>query len=181
MEKSSFVLNILKIVLLIVFVGLMITTVFLFAVFIISLFKIDTDFVKSVKITLPNFKGKFSDLKGYGTAFFSVLMFLITVFSFLQTYLVSLVIKILQKLNLQHPFSAEIAKMIDQIVKLAVVLAFGSIFVSAFSGFLLGESTVQFELGSGNLNFLIFAAIIYIIGIIYKKGIELQSENELTI
>lgn len=181
MEKSSFVITILKIVLWIVFVGLMLTSILMFAIFVMSLFKLDNDFIKNVKITLPNFKGKFSDLKGYGTAIFSVLLFLITLLSIIQAYLVSLAIKILQKLNFKHPFSTEIAEIIDKIVSLAIILAIGTIFINVFSGFLLGESTVNLELGSSNLNFLIFAAIIYIIGKIYKKGIELQSENDLTI
>ena len=181
MEKSNFVLNLMKTVFWVVLVMLILTTVVMAAVFVMSLFKINSETINHIKISLPNFKGKFSDLKGYGTVGFSIVMFLITFFCAAEAYLVSKVIKILQKVNLQHPFSEEIAGLIEKVSVLALVLGISSIFINALTGFLIGESTVNFELSSNNFSFLIFAGIIYIIGKIYKKGVDLQNENELTI
>ncbi len=40
---------------------------------------------------------------------------------------------------------------------------------------------IKFELDCGSSEFLFMAGIIFIIALIFKRGVEIQSENELTI
>ena len=39
----------------------------------------------------------------------------------------------------------------------------------------------SYDLGSQNLQFFLLAGVIYVVGQVYKRGVELQSENDLTI
>lgn len=181
MEKQNFILNFLKIIFWIIFVAIMITTVVLIFTFVIKLFTFNNDIIDRVKISMPNFKSTFLQLKGIGKSAFYIIMLLSIVFCVLEAYLVSIIIKILKKINFNHPFSYEISNLIEKVSRLSLILGALALVIGLVSDFILKKSSVRLELGGSDFNFMIFAGIIYIIGIVYKKGVDLQSENELTI
>ncbi|MDR2235774.1 MAG: DUF2975 domain-containing protein [Chryseobacterium sp.] len=104
-----------------------------------------------------------------------------------KAYLAYFVVKIFLKLNLAAPFSEEIRKLITKISYAA--LAIGLISLIAESYFFDQDSVrtgitpltnLHEFIGSGD-EYLFFGGIIFIIAQVFKRGMELQSENELTI
>lgn len=91
------------------------------------------------------------------------------------------VIKLFDSLNLDNPFTIEVAKKLEGIAwQLLVIWLAGAI----GTGYL--KSVQKFQeldfLYLGNEGEYLFAAgIIYIISQIFKRGVELQEENELTV
>lgn len=88
------------------------------------------------------------------------------------------------KLNFVKPFSIEIAKLIEtisfEVLSIAIVGAIAQQYTKKleYSGYEI--STIQ-RYWNDTAAFLIMAATIYIIAQVFKKGIELQNENDLTV
>jgi hypothetical protein len=106
------------------------------------------------------------------------------VLAVLKAYLFFLLVKVFKKLNLVKPFSIEIAKLIEKISYEALSIAIVSFIARQFtknitqSGFDVGHVNKYW---SDPTAFLMMAAIIYVIYQLFKKGIELQNENDLTV
>lgn len=115
---------------------------------------------------------------------FNAIMSFMMVIGVMKAYLFYLVIKIFSKLNLVKPFSAEIAKLIENISFEALGIAIVSVVASQYTERLMGSglevSNVN-EYWSDIATFLMMAAIVYIISRIFNRGIELQNETDLTI
>ncbi|MOA10052.1 hypothetical protein D3C78_1299230 [compost metagenome] len=111
-------------------------------------------------------------------------MLLIAFLSGLKAYIFYFIINIFLKINFVHPFSKEIASLIDKISYTALLCGIVGIMTDSYTEWLTKNgvelSAVQKYLG-GTSEFLFLAAVVFLIAQIFKKGIELQSENELTI
>jgi hypothetical protein len=94
------------------------------------------------------------------------------------------VIELLYKLDLKKPFSSFVAKKISQIsyytfsVGILSHIAWQTTKNLSHHGYEI-DSLSQYLVDSHA--FILMAAIIYIIATIFKKGIEIQNENELTV
>ena len=112
------------------------------------------------------------------------IMSFIIALSLMKTYLFYLVIKIFLKLNIVKPFDTEIAKLIQKISYETFSIAIVSFIAHHYTKTLIqsGYDVSHLEKHWNDVPaFLMMSAIIYIIAQIFHKGIELQSENELTI
>jgi hypothetical protein len=106
--------------------------------------------------------------------------FVITL-SCLHVYLWYCVIQLLSKLNLQNPFSWSVEKILEntayQLLGIWVIGFIGKSWIDW-----IGKHT---GLTIGNLQtadeYLFFAGIVYIISQVFRRGIEVQEENELTV
>jgi len=111
-------------------------------------------------------------------------MSFVIVLSVLKAYLFYLVVKIFMKLNLVKPFDAGIASLIEKISYEAFAIAIVSIIGQQYTKRLTqsGYDVVQTgKYWDDTAAFLMMAAIIYIISQIFRRGIELQNENDLTV
>lgn len=101
-----------------------------------------------------------------------------------KAYLFYLMIRIFLKINLVHPFSQEVSKLISSIsyvafqIGVAIILASGIFKGLAKRGYELDSAP---QLVGNGFEFLLMAALLIAIGIVYKRGVELQAENELTV
>ncbi len=112
------------------------------------------------------------------------LMSFIAALSLLKAYLFNLVINIFRKLNLVKPFNVEIAKLIEKISYETFTIAIVSMIADVYTQRLIqsGYEVSHIEKHWNDVPaFLMMAAIIYIIAQIFNKGIELQTENDLTV
>ena len=116
-------------------------------------------------------------------AFFGMYSFILFI-SILKAYLFYVVIKLVTKINLLKPFNNFVAQQIMQI---------------SYSTFLIGIISYVARQTAKNLQhhgyvvdnlnqfwedsqaFILMAAVIYIIATIFKKGVEIQTENDLTV
>ena len=104
--------------------------------------------------------------------------------SFLKAFLFYEVIKLVGKLDLQKPFSVFVSKQISRIRTVTFSIGVLSIVATRVvqniseKGFEVNQLNEYWTDGSA---FIFMAAIIIIIDTIFKRGIELQSENDLTV
>lgn len=102
----------------------------------------------------------------------------------LKAYTFYLITLIFQYLNIHKPFSHEMSRLISKIsyyifaVGILGVVAQGVTDELAKQGFPVENANVHWDDYSA---FLMMAAVVFVIAQIFKKGLELQSENDLTV
>jgi hypothetical protein len=116
-------------------------------------------------------------------AYFSVYSLIIAV-AVLKAYLFYIIIKLVSKINLEKPFTNTVAKQISQISYYTFSIGLISYIAKETT-----KNLEQHDFVTSTLNnfwvdseaFILMAAIVYVIAIIFYKGIELQQEKDLTI
>jgi len=176
-KKNDFILKALNVISWIIFIGLCIEAGALIFNFALTLFKpIATHNIYNGLNLSELYENQFAH-------FIGVLSFVV-VLSLLKAYLFYLVVKIFMKLNLVKPFDVEIAKLIEKISFEAFAIAIVSIVAHQYTKMLIqsGYEVSHVEkYWNDTAAFLMMAAIIFVISQIFKKGIELQNENDLTV
>jgi len=161
----------------IIFVGLCVEAGGLLVNFFFSLYK--PEFI-------PNLYQKLDLTEMYNhsrLAFFGIYSFILTV-SILKAYLFYSVLILMHKIDLTKPFSYFVAKQIKRISIITVIIGLFSQIAKQIS-----KSLTLQGLQTENLNqfwadsqaFILMGAVIYIISIIFKRGVDIQTENDLTI
>jgi len=93
-----------------------------------------------------------------------------------------MVFGLLSKLTLQTPFSMEVEKKLERIAYLLLgVWIVGSVFWKTYMYYLSKDIGIQLPTTNSGDEYLFMAAMIYIISQVFKRGIELQEENQLTV
>ena len=176
-KKDNYVFTGLQIVAWIIFVGLCIEAGALLVNFIYSLFK--PEVVKNLYQKLD-----LSQIYSLNIwVYFGVYSFILTV-SVLKAYLFYVVIKLLSKLDLSNPFSSFVSVHISKISYVAFSVGLISY---------IARQTVQglphygFDIAAldsfwiDSKAYILMAAVLYVIATIFKRGVELQNENDLTV
>jgi hypothetical protein len=180
MEKyfgSKLLLQILHVIAWIIFVGLSIEAGALIVNFIFSIFKPELVGNLYQKMDLRNM------YEQNKWAFYGVYGFVVFI-SILKAGLFYIVIELLLKLDLSNPFNGFVAKKISQISSYAFSIGIISYVAKEITQHLPHAATEIDKLQKfwvDSSAFLLMAGIIYIIAVIFKKGIELQTENDLTV
>ncbi|CAM3724349.1 hypothetical protein FSS13T_01590 [Flavobacterium saliperosum S13] len=176
-KVNNIVFQGLHIVAWLIFVGLCIEAGGLIVNFVFSLYK--PEFV-------PNLYQKLDLSEMYQRskwAFFSMYSFILVI-AILKAVLFYVVIRLVSKIDLSKPFNSFVSKQISLIsyytlsIGLLSYIARESAKNLTHRGFVT-DSLNQFWADSQA--FILMAAVIYVIATIFKKGIEIQSDNELTI
>ncbi|MFN3801046.1 DUF2975 domain-containing protein [Belliella pelovolcani] len=110
--------------------------------------------------------------------------FMITI-QVLKAFIFLFMIKIFLTINLNQPFSQSIVSLIKQISYVSLQVGIITIFSSQYFKWLAKRDfdvpPVSASYVSGAFEYLFMAALIYALAQVFKKGIEIQSENELTV
>jgi hypothetical protein len=176
-KKNNFVFIVLSIVAWIIFVGLCIEAGGLVVNFVFSLFK--PEFVQNLYQKLD--LSQMYNLSKW--AFFSMYTFILVI-SIFKAYLFYLVIVLIHKLDLSKPFNSFASNQITKIsyytlsIGLLSYIARGTAENLLHRGFEIDQLD-QFWVDSQA--FVLMAAIVYVIATIFKKGLEIQNENDLTV
>ena len=115
--------------------------------------------------------------------FYAMYSFILSI-SILKTILFYIVILLLTKLDLKKPFNNFVSKKIMQISYYTLSIGLLSYVAQQTAKNLSEQGYVIDQLNQFWLDsqaFIIMAAIVYIIAIIFQKGIEIQNENDLTV
>lgn len=176
-KNNNFVFIVLSIVAWVIFVGLCIEAGGLLVNFFISLYK--PEFVQNLYQKL--------DLSQMYTmnkmAFFSMYSFILGI-AILKAYLFYIVIRLIHKLDLSKPFSSYVSKQITHISYFTFTIGIISYIAreSAINLMNHGYETEQLNrFWVDGQAFILMAAVVYVIATIFKKGVELQNENDLTV
>ena len=180
--RTEKILKIINVFAWIIFVGTLVKSGIILISFIISLFDPEAVVFKDIDVfglgTSPGtyfYEIREANLWNYIFYVISIILW-----TLIKSYLAYLIIKLLAKINLIQPFSMEIA---NRIVKISYTLIFiwGLSFVVGFfdkwAALAIGLEP-QFEVRG---EFLFIAGLVYLIGNIFKRGVEIQNENKLTI
>lgn len=124
---------------------------------------------------------KFFDLRGYDLTTFGFAMSLSIAFSATKAYFWYYVFDFLNKLSLQNPFTTEISNKIQKISYLLVELWVIAFVANSYLGYIGKKSGVDLTHYFNHEEYFFMAGIVYIIAQIFKRGVELQEENELTV
>lgn len=112
--------------------------------------------------------------------FYSAMSIVISVAA-LKAFVWYIVIKLLMQLNINAPFSSEVAGKLEnisyQLFRIWILALVGQFYFD----WLAKRFAVSLDAVYVGGEFLVFAALVYIISQIFKRGIELQEENQLTV
>ncbi len=161
----------------IIFIGLCIQTGTLLFNFIYSLFK---PFASENLHLGLNLAPIYHHSKSHYICFVSFILLL----SALKAYVFYFVLLLFKKLNLVKPFSEQISALISKLSYYAFFIGIASAVAQNFSKHLILESreiSVIENYWTDSSAFLMMAAILFVIAQIFKKGIDLQNENDLTV
>ena len=176
-KTNNFVFKGLHIIAWIIFVGLSIEAGGLIVNFVFSIYR--PEFV-------PNLYQKLDLSEMYNSnkwVFFGMYGFILFV-SVLKAYLFYIVVILMHKIDLSNPFSSFVS---EQITKISYWTF--SIGILSYIARQTAKNIQHHGYVIDNLNqfwadsqaFILMAAVIYVIATIFKKGVEIQNENDLTV
>lgn len=173
--QTTTVLTIMKVLIWIVFIGLCIKTGALIISFLISLFG-------NPLAAYDLYLGfDLSSVQELGQWHYICYISTLIIFTGLKAEIAYLAIKIFMKFNLEHPFSESVSQLIGRIARMALIAGILVILLGGYVGWLTETGNIEISGWEGGEGFLFLAGIVFIIAQVFKRGVELQSENELTI
>ncbi len=176
-KTNNFVFWALYTVAWLIFVGLCIEAGGLLVNFFFSLYK--PEFVQNLyqKLDLTEM------YKESKAAFFGIYSFILII-SILKACLFYIVIRLMHKMDLSKPFNTYVASKISQISYFTLSIGLLSFIARQLSKNLMHHGFVPDNLylfWADSQAFILMGAVIYIIATIFKKGVEIQNENDLTV
>jgi len=161
----------------VIFVGLCIEAGGLIVNFVFSLYK--PEFIQNLyqKLDLTEM------YKESKMAFFGIYSFILSI-SILKACLFYVVIRLMHKMDLSKPFSTFVAKQILQISYCAHSIELVSYIAGQLANNLMHQGFVINNLNqfwADSQAFILMGAVIYIIATIFRKGVAIQNENDLTV
>jgi hypothetical protein len=121
-------------------------------------------------------------IREHSTSFFAYAMCLTIAASTLKALIWYLVYELLSKLKLQTPFSIEVEKKLERIAYLLLcVWIVSSVFWKIYIYYLSKATGVQLPVNNSGDEYFFMAGMVYIISQVFKRGIEIQEENQLTV
>jgi hypothetical protein len=176
-QKTNIILKGIHIVAWIIFVGLCIEAGGLIVNFLFSIYK--PEFVQNLYQKL-DLSEMYKRSKG---AFFGMYSFILFI-SLLKAFLFYRVVILMHRIDLSNPFSSFVS---EQIAKISYYTF--SIGILSYIARQTAKNLQHHGYVIDNLNqfwadsqaFILMAAVVYVIATIFKKGVEIQTENDLTV
>lgn len=128
-----------------------------------------------------------SDLLQHDQSYFLTVTVLMSIAAVLKTILLYLIVKISQRntLNMAQPFSEKVKRFVSNISYLSLGIGFFSLWGTKHVSWCVEQgvqmpSVEHLRLGGADV-WLFMGVILFVIAQIFKRGIEIQTENELTV
>lgn len=176
-KSNNFIFQALHVVAWIIFIGLCIEAGALLVNFVFSLFKPEVVHNLYEKLDLSQM---YSQNKW---VYFGMYGFVLTIAVF-KAYLFYVVIELLLKLDLEKPFNSSAS---GRITKISYLTLFVGIISYIARQIAMGLTHYGFDTASlgrfwaDSKAFILMAAVLYVIATIFKRGVALQNENDLTV
>jgi hypothetical protein len=116
-------------------------------------------------------------------AFFGIYSFILII-SISKAWMFYVVIRLMHKMDLSKPFSTYVVKQISLISYFTLSIGLLSQIARQLTKSLMHHGFVPDNLNQFWVDseaFILMGAIVYIIATIFKKGVEIQTENDLTV
>jgi hypothetical protein len=177
MKPNNLLFKVLTVIAWIIFVGLCIEASALLVNFVFSVFK--PTMVKNLYQKLD-----LSEMYQRSAATFYSMYAFILIIAFFKAGLFYFVINLVSKLDLDRPFSSFVSKQISSISFITIVIGFVSISARQTADNLSHKGydvNMLNQFWVDSQAYILMAGVIYAIATIFKRGIELQNENDSTI
>ena len=125
-----------------------------------------------------------AQLKERSNTAYAILVCCIFFIIALQAFMFFILLQIFKQINLGSPFNNKIKKLIFNLSMLVFAIGLLSKLTVKFSLKFISEGLSfphLFELINIGDSFIFFGGILFFIAVLFKKGIEIQTENDLTI
>jgi hypothetical protein len=176
-NTNNFVFKSLHVVAWVIFVGLCIEAGGLIVNFFFTLFK--PELVQNLYQKLD-----LSEMFEYSKwAFFGIYSFILYI-SIMKAFLFYIVIRLMHKMDLTKPFNNYVSNQIMQISYFTITIGLFSYIARQGAKNLMHRGIVTDGLNqfwADSQAFILMGAVIYIIATIFKKGVDIQNENDLTV
>ncbi|HEX7755177.1 MAG TPA: DUF2975 domain-containing protein [Niabella sp.] len=172
--NTKAIISVMHVICWIVYIGLCIQAGAILVVFLISLFG-NAEIAKRLYDGINNYT-----LYRAGKEHYIFLMTLLVIVAALKAHLFYITIRIFMKINVVNPFSPQVAKLIVLISKVACIIGILSVLGNEYTEWLKQKGFEVTQQWNGS-EFLFLAGIVFVIALIFKRGVELQHENELTV
>lgn len=173
-RTDSTILKIMNVLFWIVFIGLCIKTGALLISFFVSLF-INPEAARDLYLGL-----NLQDLYAYSKSQYIFTATLFIVLTGQKAYIAYYVIKIFIKFNLSKPFNSKLSDLFLKISHTALGAGVLAI-ISVNYAKVIMKKGVDIPIDWGGSEILLFAGVIYLFALVFKKGTALQTENDLTV
>ncbi len=171
--RTKHILEVLKVLAWIIYLGLCIKTGIIIISFIASFY--NPEVAASLYLGVD-----YSPIYNSGLWKYVVITSFLIALPALKAYMFYLVIKLLSGINLEKPFSQRVGNLLVSISRVALEIGILAIISNGYAQW-LQKSETQFVYESNSTEFLFMAGIVFVIAQIFKRGLELQTENELTV
>lgn len=128
-----------------------------------------------------------TSLYDFDEGYFMVIASLMIIVAVMKSLMFYWIVKILheQKLNMEQPFNKDVGDFIFKLSFAALAIGIFSSWTANYSIWLVEKGVAmptleQMNVGGADVWFFM-TVILFVIGHIFKRGIEIQSENELTV
>lgn len=119
-------------------------------------------------------------LRQYSFWDYSTHLSLLVALVMLEAYIAYLVIRVLATIKLSHPFTIEVAQLLERISHF-ILGAWVLVLVYNAHTKWLAKRVEGMEINLISAEFIFLAGLVFIIAQVFKKGVEMQTENELTV
>ena len=176
-KTNNLIFTILLVIAWIIFVGLCIEAGGLIVNFVFSVYK--PEFVQNLYQKLD-----LSEVYKYSELTFFVIYGYIIAIAVSKVWLFYTVVILMHKMDLSNPFNSFVSKQIAKISYFTLFIGLLSLVASKVVESLMPEAAIN-----GTLNqfwgeseaFILMGAVVYIISVIFKKGVEIKDEHDLTL
>ena len=122
----------------------------------------------------------FADLRQFDFVQYTGVMILLIALEVLQGYVAVMVIKVLSQIKMTSPFTMEVARKLERISYVILLIWVVTMFYNGQITW-LSKQLPGFEKHVIPGEFILIAGVVLIFSQIFKRGVEIQTENELTV
>jgi Protein of unknown function (DUF2975) len=119
-------------------------------------------------------------LKEFSFWHYSLNVLLLIALPLFEAFVAYLVIKVLTKIKLENPFTADVSDILERISYFIFGTWIIALFYNEHTGMMLKKIPGLSE-NKVSTEFIFLAGVVFVFAQIFKKGVEIQSENELTV
>lgn len=129
-----------------------------------------------------NYERSWYQIHQANTWYYICIMSLTISIAAIKAWIWYMVFGLLIKLELQSPFSMFVTKKLESIAWLLLgVWILGTIMTKSYAHYLLKDTGIEMATKFTGDEYFFIAGIVYIISKIFKRGVEIQEENQLTV
>ncbi|MCF0058802.1 DUF2975 domain-containing protein [Dyadobacter sp. CY356] len=171
--RTKQILNVMYVLTWIAFVGLMIETGAILVSYVVSC--LNPGAAKNLYKDL-----NLEELRTFSIYQYTMSVSFIIAVSAMKAYVSFMVIKALSKVNLANPFTVEMVSILEKISYTLLGIWIVAVLNNEHVSWLLKQTSITSETLSAE-EFIFMAGLVFIISQVFKRGVEIQSENDLTV